>query len=135
MTELEFNPIIDKLRITYGDKYYLDLRTEFIWQAVHDMRASWFDSIVNLWIGSNTKPLMVNDIRDAALKEKSRELNAKILSPQKYQPLTSSVFDESDIKMMFGMIRRKMNYEVSDMEWKSFNEWVENAAKQSKQVL
>lgn len=131
MTEAEFNPIMDKLRVTYGEKYYLDLRTEFIWQIVSDFKAQWFDSLINLWIGSNTKPILVNEIRDAAIKEKTKQLQATTLATPKAMP--GSIFEDSDIKMMFNMIKKKNACKVSDEEWKSFTEWVEEAVKLSKQ--
>lgn len=133
MTEKEFNTTMDKLRSTYGDKFYLEVRCEFFWATVKDLKASWFDRIVVQWIGSNTKPLLVNEIREAALKEKTRELEAQILQPQRYEPRSDSIFEVDDIKMMFEMMKRKMNYQVLDKEWKAFTDWVEDTAKQSKQ--
>ncbi len=133
MSPEEFEIIMNKLKSTYGDKIYGEVRTEFIWSIVREFKAAWFDNVVIQWICSNTKAILVNEIREAALKEKARELQAQISSPQRHQPISDSIFETDDIKMMFEMMKRKMNYQVLDKEWKSFQDWVEDTAKQSKQ--
>ncbi len=128
-----------KLKSVYGDKIYVPAREELIWHIVGNFNSTWFERLVDLWIGANTKPLLVNEIRDAAMKENSRSFNeaSKTMFPKdsEIDPREDSIFTKDDISMMFGMLRKKMDGRVSDSEWSGFTDWVTTTSKQSKQKL
>lgn len=129
----EFDKIMAKLKSTYGDKFYLEIRTEFFWQTVRTFSAHWLDKIVVNWIGSNTKPLLVNEIREAAIKEKSRELQNEMNRFQGHQAMPGSIFTTEDVRMMFKMIAKKNAGQIDSDEWEAFSSWVKETAAKSNQ--
>ncbi len=134
MSPEDFAKTMAKLKSTYDEKFYREIREEFFWQTVKDFSASWFDKIVVQWIGSNTKPLLVNEIREAAIKEKSKQIQDEINRPQGHGAMPGSIFTTEDVRMMFNMIKKKNAGLVSDSEWKAFSDWVKTTAAQSTQT-
>lgn len=70
----EFKEILNRLILTYGEKFYPDVRCEIIWESVKEMPKDWFSRFVDRWIGSNLKPLLVDEIRNATSFEKEKKL-------------------------------------------------------------
>ncbi len=133
MSPEEFSKTMAKLKSTYGDKVYAEVREEFFWQTVKDFSHSWFDKIVVQWIGSNLKPLLVNEIRDAAIREKSRQMQEEMQRPQGHEAMPGSIFTTEDVRMMFDMIRKKNNGQVQKDEWDHFEAWVKETSAKSSQ--
>lgn len=65
MEPSEFKETLNRLILAYGEKFYPDVRCEIIWNIVKEMPSEWFSSLANRWIGSNLKPILADDFREA----------------------------------------------------------------------
>ena len=98
----QFSSVMENLKSAYGEKLYPDPRVEIIWNQVESLDFYWFDKLVKAWIGSNLKPILVDQIREAAREERNKKFDSQwqnpILSPM---PRNNSCDECRDIGLLW----------------------------------
>lgn len=120
MTEPEFKTQMQRLITTWPNVYSTE-RVAVIWQEVRGFSPHWFKRVVDRFIGESRQAPLMAEFRD----EISRERERTWFTEKKQNAQDAKEFfelSESEGKSIADMIKKRAMGGVSDPEWATFIE-------------
>lgn len=124
MTLKHFSLQIQRLKNAFGEKSYVDEKTQLIWQVVKDLSEEWFSkSISNLIANSRHAPLPV-DIMELARIEKNMPI--RFPTAKEITPIEGSVFSKEEISEIFSMMQKRIKKQISAQELGAYGQMIQS---------
>lgn len=133
MNGQEFGKEIERIKRTFGDKYYPQDRIDLIWLGVKDFSAHWFKYFIDQLISTSRQAPMVVDFIEAAKAERERmwrdSKSREAFSFDKW--LTN--FSREDEVMFSQTIIKRLRGEINDADGDNFQRMLDELAQNEKQ--
>lgn len=131
----QFQHQVVRLQDVYGEKTYGKERVKLIWETVRNLDLRFFESVVSHIIKTSRTPPLIPEITEAIIQVRRHqsEVQKKAGFAKQVEPLSDSAFSPDDVKMMFRVVKGKLEGKVSAEEWQGFHEWVLTVVALSKQ--
>jgi hypothetical protein len=132
MNDYLFDTQIERLKETFGDRFYSDSRKALIWSFVKDMTDNWLQSLVNKFLSSAKNPPLPIEFQDAVRSEREKsQPGLRFPTLNEIHPSENSIFSKEDIAEIFEMIRKRLRGEISCAQLEQYGRMIEDLVKES----
>lgn len=126
---------MNRLAENFGAQHYKRERAELIWQEVRNLSDDWMKWTVDQFIGRLRQAPLLDEFCSAAAteKEKTRQ-KEKTQERQDAEDFWAGTYQPDDVKMICGMITKRLRGEVSDEDYAQFVKHLEYTAEQNEKT-
>lgn len=121
----EFNEEINKLITRFDKKFYPKEVIEIIFNEIRYLKLEWLKKTISLFLGQH-RPALLPEFKEHSKIEKDKNREIPELNARPH-PSDNSIFTKEDISEMIGMIKKRINREITYEELDSYEKMIQNA--------